>query len=154
MLFQGQNFRVIRHAKNRYEFRSPYSITYGTATEIAKLITDQTAYAQQSELELGKARRAVLLSALADGVAITKEVPPKEPAPEPEPATVSSPPAPPPARPASPAPKRRRSHVAVVENVTTTSPSDPAKRKPRRYGRAYFNALREREEQETRDKHG
>lgn len=151
MLFQGQNFRVNRVSKNRYEFRSPYAITYGTAVEIEKIIADQTTYAQQSEAELAKARRAVLLSALADGVLSTKDA-----APEPAAPVIASPPPPPPSlppptsRPAA-AQKRRRHTVAIVENVaaaSTSAPDAPAKRKPRRYGVSYLASLRAKEAEE------
>lgn len=162
MLFQGQNFRVSRVSKNRYEFRSPYAITYGTAGEIEKIIADQTTYAQQSEAELAKARRAVLLSALADGVPIAKDpapaplpAPPAPPAPATASASsASTTPKPAASRPAAPVPKRRRHSVAIVENVaesvvSTSAPDAPAKRgKPRRYGVSYMALLRAKEAEE------
>lgn len=109
-LFQGKNYRVRREGKNRYEFRSPYTLQLGTAAEIEKLISDQMTGARKSAIELAAARQMLKQAAAQEGP-VASAVPAS-------PVAIAAPPTPPvaPAPTRAPAPRRtpKPHHVAVI----------------------------------------
>lgn len=150
-MFQGRNFRVRRESKGRYEFRSQYTLQYGTASEIATLITDQMSEAQRSAIELAVAKlKLKQAAAIEDGATIlesvktapvTQPIPTAAPvrAPEPGPRAVAR---------YTAASKHRtsRHRVQVVEYATPTAPpTEPPKPKRRPNSLSYLMALREQE---------
>lgn len=72
-MFQGRNFRIRRLSKDRYEFRSAYTLTYGTAAEMLGVIAQHTAEAMRSALELAVVKQKVRETAEHDGVAVIPE---------------------------------------------------------------------------------
>ncbi len=133
--FQGKSIRVRRESKNRYEFRSPYTVQFGTAAEIERLISDHMSAARHSAIELAAARHSLKMVAAEDGVALeTKPV--LAPAPvvtAPAPVVTSSPA---PARtPRVPTPRRKSHSVEVVSFDASNKP----KRRPN--GLAYLRQL-------------
>jgi hypothetical protein len=147
-MFQGRSFRVRRESNNRYEFRSQYTLQYGTAAEIAKLITDQMGEAQRNAIELAVAKQKLRqIATTEDGATIldlVKTAPVSQPipsaapvrAPEPGPRAV--------ARYAAASKHRATRHrVQVVEYVTPSI--EPPKPKRRPNSLSYLKALREQE---------
>jgi hypothetical protein len=163
-MFEGRNFRIRHLSKNRFEFRSAYSVQYGTATEMMRVLNDAQNEAKRSAIELTLARQRLREAAAKDGTAL--EVAPAPGSGQPS-APLEPPTSPPPfpiplesipekwpsrkprERPALPlqdaapgdaAPKRR----IVTPHVTVVSlNNDRPRRRPN--GLSYLTALREAE---------
>lgn len=147
-MFEGRSFRVRHLSKNRFEFRSQYSLKQGTANEIMALLADEQNAAQRSAIELTLAKKKLREAAEKDGAELLspptrapspitpppKPAPPAEPdaSPEDDPEPVAT----------APATKARR---IVEPHVTMVSLSAEGRQRRRPNGLSYLSALRQAE---------
>ncbi len=149
-MFQGSQYRIIKHSKNRYEFRTPYAIQFGTGKEVLAMIVEHVKNSQKSTIELSLAKQKLLSMAEEDGLTMAASAPAAEPAPTPS--------LPPPLPPKTPIFEEETVEAPDFEplpdEITQVCAPKPHTVKvqraasKRRHGLAYLRALLDEEQQQ------
>lgn len=139
-MFEGRNFRIRHLSKNRFEFRSQYSLKQGTANEIMTLLADEQNQAKRNAIELSLAKQRLREAAEKDGAELSPGPsipPPAEPSPEPTPQPEREP------EPISARAEPKRRVVTPHVTMVSLASGDRPRRRPN--GLSYLTALRQAE---------